>query len=68
MTTTTWYELEAHDGGCWSVSNTSPDPYATRFETLAEARAEIDYWEGEGRDITTLRIVRVTPTHREVVY
>ena len=67
-TTTTWYELEANDGGCWSVSNASPDPDATRFATFAEAKAEIDYWLGEGRDITAMRIVRVTPTDREVVY
>ena len=68
-TTTDWYELEGEDAaGCWDASNVTWNPDATRFDTLADAEAEIEYWLGEGRDVTTLRVVRVSPTGREVVY
>lgn len=67
-TTTDWYELEGWDGGCWDCGNVTWDPDATRFDTLADAKAEIQYWSGEGRDITTLRVVRVSLTGRDVAY
>lgn len=68
-TTTDWYELEAEDAaGCWDASNVTWNPDATRFDTLADAKAEIDYWLSEGRDVTTLRVVRVSLTDRDVVY
>lgn len=64
-----WYELEGEDAaGCWDASNVTWNPDATRFDTLAEAKAEIDYWLDEGRDVTTLRVVRVSLDGREVVY
>lgn len=68
-TTTDWYELEGEDAaGCWDASNVTWNPDATRFDTLADAKAEIEYWLDEGRDVTTLRVVRVSPTGRDVVY
>lgn len=46
--------------GIWDSCNVDSDPYATDFNTLADAEAEVENLVNiQGRDRATLRIVEV---------
>lgn len=52
------YQIQALGrGGVWNADNIDSDPYATDFNTLADAEAEVENLVNiQGRDRATLRI------------
>lgn len=50
--------------GVWDSCNVDSDPYATDFNTLAEAEAELaNLVNIQGRDRATLRIREIAPAN-----
>lgn len=55
----TRFELQGYHRGIWDSSNVTWNTDATLFDTYEEAREELEYWVGEGRNPDELRIVEV---------
>lgn len=61
----TIYQIQAIDTyGIWDSGNVDSDPYATDFNTMADAEAEIDNLVNiQGIDRDTLRIREIAPAN-----
>lgn len=55
----TRFELQGYQRGIWDSDNVTWNTDATLFDTYEEAREELEYWVGEGRNPDELRIVEV---------